>query len=86
MYVVFLFIGSLSLSLGYVTFKFLNTYFILIQDHRIHVSCLLFDHGLGLAIAEINEIMDTTTNTKLGNRSKTLDKDLQNKTNKNYMF
>ena len=35
------------------------------------------------AIAEITQITDTLTNTKVGNRPKTQDKDLQNKTNKN---
>ena len=38
------------------------------------------------AIAEINQITDTMTNTKVGNRSKTPDKYSQNKTNKNYTF
>ena len=38
------------------------------------------------AIVEINEITDSTTNANIINRSKTLDKDPQDKTNKNYTF
>ena len=37
-------------------------------------------------VAEINEITDSTTNAKIGNRSKTSDKDPQKETNKNYTF
>ena len=38
------------------------------------------------AIAEINQITDTMKDPKVGNRPQTPDKDLQNKTNKNYTF
>ena len=38
------------------------------------------------AIVESNQITDTLTNINVGNRSKTPDKDLQNKTNKSYAF
>ena len=37
-------------------------------------------------IAEINQITDTMTSAKVGNRSQTPDKDLQNFTNKNHTF
>ena len=39
-----------------------------------------------LPITEMNQITDTLTNTKIVNRSKTTGKDLQNKTNKSYIF
>ena len=57
-----------------------------------HHSLLELEKCDGLAyhdkypIAEINQITDTSTNTKVGNRPKTSDNDLQNKTNKNYTF
>ena len=38
------------------------------------------------AIGKINQIIDTMKDTKVGNRPKTQDTDLQNKTNKYYTF